>query len=90
MARIFPKTQRTAFLRRGRLSILPSISELGVYGVFLGAGKGIDQGAGQGPPRSQPPLLNEYAGYLLRTKPYGVDEGGVASGFSVLNTPLLV
>jgi len=26
---------------------------------------------------------------LLRTKPYGVDEGGVAAGYSVLNSLLL-
>jgi Eukaryotic glutathione synthase, ATP binding domain len=77
MQRIFPKPQTTAFLRKGELLILPSISELGVYGVFLGDG-------------SSKPLLNSCAGYLLRTKPDGVDEGGVAAGFSVLSSVILV
>jgi glutathione synthase len=77
MQRIFPKPQKTAFMRKGELLILPSISELGVYGTFLGDG-------------TSKPLMNECAGYLLRTKPHGVDEGGVAAGFSVLNSILLV
>ena len=38
MQRIFPLPQKTAFLRSGDLKILPSISELGVYGTFLGYG----------------------------------------------------
>ena len=29
MQRIFPKTQTTAFVRKGELQLLPSISELG-------------------------------------------------------------
>jgi glutathione synthase len=77
MQRIFPKPQKTAFLRKGELTIMPSISELGIYGVFLGDG-------------SSTPLLNDCAGYLLRTKQDGVDEGGVASGFSVLNSIILI
>lgn len=35
-------------------------------------------------------LINEYAGHLLRTKKVSVDEGGVASGYAVLSSPLLV
>jgi len=56
---------------------MPSISELGIYGVFLGDGASL-------------PLLNNCAGYLLRTKQDGVDEGGVATGFSVLNSIILI
>ena len=33
---------------------------------------------------------NNYAGYLLRTKQEGVDEGGVATGYSVLNSIILI
>lgn len=76
MQRIFPKPQVTAFLRKGELLVLPSISELGVYGVFLGDG-------------ASEPLLNSCAGYLVRTKPDGVDEGGVAAGYSVLSSVYL-
>ena len=49
-----------------------------MYGVFLGDGDA-----------DGPPLVNDCAGYLLRTKPEGVDEGGVAAGFSVLNSVML-
>jgi hypothetical protein len=95
MQRIFPLPQKTAFLRQGALQILPSISELGVYGTYLGYGLtptddsasisagGVTSGSRGGV------LVNAYAGYLLRTKPEGVDEGGVASGYSVLNSVIL-
>lgn len=36
------------------------------------------------------PLINTYAGYLLRVKPSDVDEGGVAAGFGVLGVVKLV
>ena len=32
---------------------------------------------------------DKYAGFLLRTKLEGVDEGGVATGFSCLNSVIL-
>ena len=35
-------------------------------------------------------VLNKQQGYLLRTKPVGTDEGGVATGYSVLDSPYLV
>jgi len=37
-------------------------------------------------PAGPVPLLNAYAGYLLRTKKEGTNEGGVAAGFSGLNS----
>ena len=83
MQRIFPLPQKTAFLRVGALQVLPSISELGVYGTYLGYGSAADSSV------TGKVLVSEYGGYLLRTKPDGVDEGGVASGFSVLNSVIL-
>ena len=56
--------------------MLKSISEIGTYGVYLGDCSSV-------------PLINEYAGYLVRTKPEDVDEGGVATGYSVLNSMIL-
>ena len=82
MQRIFPSPQNTAFLRSGKLEVLPSISELGVYGTFVGYGPGSSYDVVN-------PILNNYGGYLLRTKPLGVDEGGVATGYSVLNSIVL-
>lgn len=97
MQRIFPLPQKTAFLRSGALQILPSLSELGVYGTYLAYGPdhsnstgsestsvSVSSGAAGGRV-----LVSEYGGYLLRTKPDGVDEGGVASGYSVLNSIIL-
>ena len=77
MQRIFPSPQKTIFFRNNQLSTHSSVSELGYYGVYLGDG-------------SDTPLLNEAVGYLLRTKPDGVDEGGVATGYSVLSSVTLV
>jgi len=75
MQRIFPQNNTTLFLRKGEVVIMPSISELGIYGTFIGDGTNT--------------YKNDYAGYLLRTKQSGVDEGGVATGFSVLNSIML-
>ena len=77
MQRIFPKVMNTFFLRNSEIKLLPSINELGIYGTFLGDG-------------SSKPLINTYSGFLLRTKPSGVDEGGVATGYSVLNSIALL
>jgi glutathione synthase len=101
MQRIFPKTPKTAFLRNGLLQVLPSISELGIYGTFLSRGSAAVREPGTGTDTdtnscaaataagTPAPLLSGYGGYLLRTKPDGVDEGGVASGYSVLNSIVL-
>ena len=75
MQRIFPANQMSVFLRKGQVEVLASLSELGIYGTFLG--NGCEE------------LLNNTAGYLLRTKQTGVDEGGVAAGSSVINSVLL-
>ncbi|KAI0036289.1 glutathione synthase [Vararia minispora EC-137] len=52
------------------------VSELGVFGwALFGRGQGVRE---------------QEAGWLVRTKADGVDEGGVAAGFSVLDSVLLV
>ena len=35
-------------------------------------------------------FLNQFNGHLLRTKAEGTLEGGVAAGYAVLDSPLLV
>ena len=35
-------------------------------------------------------VWNEYCGYLLRTKPAEMSEGGTATGIGALDSPLLV
>ena len=59
------------------------VSELGVYGVVLLREAGARGGAAE-------VLVNETVGHLLRTKASSSDEGGVAVGFSVIDSPLLV
>jgi glutathione synthase len=70
--------QRPAFLvRDGAVTSGPAISELGVFGTFVGdTFKGDVQ-------------VNGYAGYLVRTKLAHVNEGGVATGYAVLDSLML-
>lgn len=64
------------------------VSELGVYGVCLFRSGGGDRvGGGEG---GAEVLVNETVGQLLRTKGAESDEGGVAVGFSVIDSVLLV
>ncbi len=35
-------------------------------------------------------IRNESHGHLLRTKEKGTNEGGIAAGFAVLDTPLII
>ncbi|GAA5873466.1 hypothetical protein JCM3774_002425 [Rhodotorula dairenensis] len=58
------------------------VSELGIYGVVL-----LREDFDGGKPEL---LVNETVGHLLRTKPVESDEGGVATGYSVIDSPLLV
>ena len=86
MQRIEPPSHGATLVRGGVASDgpVPCVSELGIFGAWLGRG-----GDGEGGP-PPPPLLNEPAGHLVRTKPAGADEGGVAAGFAVLSSPYLV
>ncbi|KPV72466.1 uncharacterized protein RHOBADRAFT_18343 [Rhodotorula graminis WP1] len=61
------------------------VSELGVYGVVL-VREDVDGSRGG----EADVLVNETVGHLLRTKASSSDEGGVAVGFSVIDSPLLV
>lgn len=77
MERLFPPQQRAILLRNGRVEGAGmTISELGCFGTIVVSGEGDV-------------IHNEYAGFLLRTKFSGVDEGGVASGFATLSSPFL-
>ena len=62
-------------VREGKATEGESLSELGIYGTFVRHGDEV--------------LLNNEAGHLLRTKAATSDEGGVAAGFAVLDSPLL-
>jgi glutathione synthase len=77
MQRLFPPKQRAILLRGGKVEGSgDSVSELGCFGCIVSTLDGDI-------------LHNKYAGFLLRTKFSGVDEGGVASGFATLSSPYL-
>lgn len=52
------------------------ISELGIYSVLISNNTNI--------------ILNQAGGYLVRTKPVHVNEGGVATGFAALDSIYLI
>ena len=68
--------RRSVLLREGQILEVDSLSELGIYGTFVRRGERV--------------ILNREAGHLVRTKAATSDEGGVAAGFAVLDSPYLV
>ncbi|ETI36743.1 glutathione synthetase [Phytophthora nicotianae CJ01A1] len=77
MERIFPKENPAVLMRNSLTSSGPTISELGMFITSLFDG-------------DEKEIVNKHAGHLLRTKLSGTDEGGVATGFSVVSSPLLI
>lgn len=71
MERIMPLPQSATMIRLGAEVTCPSICELGIFGLVLRDERGEL-------------LVNKYGGYLLRVKPVGADEGGVAAGCVIL------
>lgn len=77
MQRIHPPRARNVLIRDGvAKDEAETIAELGIFSVHF---RDADR-----------TLIDESAGHLLRTKPAGHAEGGVAAGFSVLDSPILV
>jgi len=76
MERIIPVQQEGVLLRNGQLMRGQCSSELGIFSGFVSDGLTI--------------YLNQCNGHLLRTKLEGVNEGGVAAGYAVLDSPYLV
>ena len=72
MKRIKP-TPRAGFLvKKRQLNVCGVISELGLYSYLISDDKKM--------------IESKYGGYLLRTKHFETDEGGVATGYSVLDS----
>jgi hypothetical protein len=77
MERIWPRSQ-PQILVKANIPIGSSqqiISELGIFGAILGDDQNV--------------LFNREAGFVLRSKSPTSNEGGIAAGFGVLDTPLL-
>lgn len=62
-------------VRNGQATLADTLSELGIYSTFVRRGNEV--------------LRNEEAGHLVRTKAATSNEGGVAAGFAVLDSPML-
>ncbi|KAJ3299205.1 hypothetical protein HK104_009738 [Borealophlyctis nickersoniae] len=73
---IRPPPLKNFMVRQGALINSEVVSELGIYGLWVSEGSVVH--------------LNEAGGHLLRTKASSSHEGGVAAGFAVLDSPLLV
>lgn len=54
------------------------VSELGVFGILLGNGEDMSI------------QINECHGHILRSKVETINEGGVAVGAAVIDTPYLM
>lgn len=76
MERIEPETHKTILFRDATFVNTACIAELGVYCLVLAD--------------STKEVVNEYGGWLLRSKPADVEDGGVAAGRAFLDSPFLV
>jgi len=82
MELIEPPVLRNSIFRNGQVMSGEVIGELGVYGVCLWQDSETVVG---------PTILdNSEAGYLLRTKGRGSEEGGVAAGFGAVDSACLI
>ncbi|KAI8052071.1 glutathione synthase, partial [Syncephalis plumigaleata] len=73
---IRPPHLQNWLVRDGEASKANVVSELGIYGVWLKHHHHL--------------VFNEPVGHLLRTKSVDTQEGGVATGYAVIDSPLLV
>eukprot|EP00128_Syssomonas_multiformis_P015514 Colp12_sorted_trinity150504_noHs@4863 len=86
-----PASERSAYILMDRIVTPPTlnyqyvdeqlfstnvVSELGVFGTLITRGSEI--------------VHNRVGGYLMRTKSADKEDGGVAAGVAVLDSPLLV
>jgi glutathione synthase len=76
MELIQPPPLSNSIIREGKVITGPVIGELGVYGTIVWHEDGRT-------------IQNEMAGWLLRTKGKGVNEGGVAAGFGCVDSVCL-
>nr|AFP33288.1 glutathione synthetase [Dugesia japonica] len=77
MERLYPASCKNYILSSsGEISKQSIVSELGIFGVFLG--------------NESETFANYQCGYLLRSKPVNVNEGGVSAGFGCIDSIYLV
>jgi len=87
MDRIRPPHHQVSLVKEGECHTVDALSELGIYGIFLAKpSKRLADGSWS----DGEVAVNKEGGWLLRTKRSDSNEGGVAAGFAVLDSPLLV
>ena len=83
-------------VRQGHLITGDVVSELGIYGIWIRyvycdtSSKGTSMTRAVIHSEGDVVHMNESGGHLLRTKASSSNEGGVAAGFAVLDSPLLI
>lgn len=82
MELIEPPRLRNSIFRNGEIQSGDVIGELGIFGACLWRSNEDAKGAEL--------LYNEEAGWLLRTKSRGSEEGGVAAGFGSVDSVCLI
>lgn len=75
-AKINPPEFDAFILKEDKVTKEKCVSEFGIYGIIISDDTTVH--------------LNKSAGFLCRTKKSSVSEGGVCSGYSVIDTPYLV
>mmetsp|Transcript_13631 Transcript_13631/g.54646 ORF Transcript_13631/g.54646 Transcript_13631/m.54646 type:complete len:490 (+) Transcript_13631:70-1539(+) len=76
MERIKPVMNESILVRNGLYVKGMSVFELGMFGAYLAKNGAV--------------LRNSFSGHLLRTKLSAVDDGGVAAGVAVVDSPVLI
>ncbi|ESO87928.1 hypothetical protein LOTGIDRAFT_148049 [Lottia gigantea] len=77
MEKIRPQTQTNYLIKAGTPLVKSKcISELGIYGCYIG--------------NEKEELYNTVCGHLLRTKTADTNEGGVCAGFSGIDSPFII
>jgi glutathione synthase len=76
MKMIHCKESQCLMVRKGVLNKTSAVSELGLFGAIVTHNDEI--------------VMNEYSGYLVRTKSKESNEGGVAAGYAVIDSAALV
>eukprot|EP00177_Eucheuma_denticulatum_P001529 GFKZ01002740.1.p1 GENE.GFKZ01002740.1~~GFKZ01002740.1.p1 ORF type:complete len:517 (+),score=75.50 GFKZ01002740.1:132-1553(+) len=76
MERIRPVVVSNVLIRGGKFSVTDIVSEFGVYGVHI--------------TKDGEEVANYVGGTLLRSKAASDEDGGVAAGVAVLDSPMLV
>lgn len=76
MERILPKVNHGYLIRNAELIEKDVVSELGIFSTYIENHNKV--------------INNECTGHIVRTKPIGVDEGGVATGYATLDSPYLI